>query len=177
MEQEAEKQGMQHKSNNWTLYSPQQQSLYIFICLQYLWSTCWWCSVSHLCCCWATLVWCSRTGRTWCFCRGACFLSGWTQRFHEAFTYRHVLIFKLFLPNVLKNGPDVIQHECLKDWINFSGGEKINSALMRANISQLLSSELYFNRRGMLKKKPPHISNPKTQTMCTNSQIFQSWCH
>lgn len=24
------------------LYSPQQQSLYMLICLQYLWSTCWW---------------------------------------------------------------------------------------------------------------------------------------
>lgn len=38
------------------LYSPQQQSLYMLICLQYLWSTCWWRFVSHMCCCRETLV-------------------------------------------------------------------------------------------------------------------------
>lgn len=36
------------KATTETLYSPQQQSLYIVICLQYLWPACWWRSVSHM---------------------------------------------------------------------------------------------------------------------------------
>lgn len=179
MEQKADR-ACSIKATTETLYSPLQQSLYIFICLQYLWSTCRWCFLFPTCAaaaagrhlCGVYRLFARRTPnwtnlvfqlRSWT-------LGGTEAVFPHSFHSQRLINLSVFLPNGLKNGPKVIQRECWMDWIDAFGGECVENHTSKHHIVASVYWTVYFHTQGkqeQKKKEPPHISNPKTQMTCT----------